>query len=199
MLSKRRFGLRPVLRTVTVDLATFSQGWPSSTLMRHNDVSVQQTTFLILMCLFSELHVSHSQRPDREAVFRGNPRQFPADASDGRRLLNNKNLEVPNLQYAADNTSGWSAALDLSVSHAENVNFIQVPMIHSFVGVEGVRFVTAGEEYKVVGWNTYTLIDQAAHLPIGSFDYDFSLAGRRQVTDMLDNAVAAGFNTVRTW
>ena len=66
-------------------------------------------------------------------------------------------------------------------------------------GVEGVRFVTAGEEYKVVGWNTYTLIDQAAHLPMGSFDYDFSLAGRRQVTDMLDNAVAAGFNTVRTW
>ena len=59
--------------------------------------------------------------------------------------------------------------------------------------------VTAGEEYKVVGWNTYTLIDQAAHLPMGSFDYDFSLAGRRQVTDMLDNAVAAGFNTVRTW
>jgi len=37
-------------------------------------------------------------------------------------------------------------------------------------------------EFKVVGWNTYTLIEQAAQLPLGSFDADFSQgAGRRQV------------------
>ena len=37
------------------------------------------------------------------------------------------------------------------------------------------------------------------HEFLHGFDYDFSFAGRRQVTEMLDEAVAAGFNTVRTW
>ena len=55
-------------------------------------------------------------------------------------------------------------------------------------------------EFKVVGWNTYTLIEQAAQLPIGSFDADFSRGnGRRQVIEMFDAAEAAGLNSVRTW
>jgi len=52
----------------------------------------------------------------------------------------------------------------------------------------------------VVGWNTYTLIEQAAQLPIGSFDADFGNGnGRRQVIEMFDAAEAAGLNSVRTW
>jgi hypothetical protein len=68
-----------------------------------------------------------------------------------------------------------------------------------FVRVEGARFALGCEPYAPVGWNTYTLIEQAARVPVGSFDADFSRRGRRQVVDMLDAAVAAGFNTVRTW
>jgi len=54
-------------------------------------------------------------------------------------------------------------------------------------------------EFKVAGWNTYTLIEQAARVPKGSFDFDFSRSGRRHVIEMFDAAVAAGFNSVRTW
>ena len=68
-----------------------------------------------------------------------------------------------------------------------------------FVRVEGTKFFAGCDEYKIAGWNTYTLIEQAARLPVGSFEADFSLRGRRQVLDMLDAAVDAGFNTVRTW
>lgn len=68
-----------------------------------------------------------------------------------------------------------------------------------FVRVEGTKFFAGCDEYKIAGWNTYTLIEQAARLPVGSFEANFSLDGRRQVLDMLDAAVDAGFNTVRTW
>ena len=51
----------------------------------------------------------------------------------------------------------------------------------------------------MAGWNTYTLIEQAARVPKGSFDFDFSRSGRRHVIEMFDAAVAAGFNSVRTW
>lgn len=69
----------------------------------------------------------------------------------------------------------------------------------AFVRVEDTRFMLGCAEYKVAGWNTYTLIEQAARVPTGSFEFDFSRAGRRQVIDMFDAAVGAGFNTVRTW
>jgi mannan endo-1,4-beta-mannosidase len=69
------------------------------------------------------------------------------------------------------------------------------------VRVRGTRFVVGcpAVEYKIVGWNTYTLIEQAARVPVGSFGADFSRRGRAQVIEMLDDAVASGFNTVRTW
>ena len=71
----------------------------------------------------------------------------------------------------------------------------------AFVRVSGTRFVVGcpPAEYKVVGWNTYTLVEQAARVPMGSFGADFSRRGRAQVLEMLDRAAAAGFNTVRTW
>ena len=71
----------------------------------------------------------------------------------------------------------------------------------AFVRVSGTRFVVGcpPTEYKVVGWNTYTLVEQAARVPMGSFGADFSRRGRAQVLEMLDRAAAAGFNTVRTW
>ncbi len=71
----------------------------------------------------------------------------------------------------------------------------------AFVRVSGTRFVVGcpPTEYKVVGWNTYTLVEQAARVPMGSFGADFSRRGREQVLEMLDRAAASGFNTVRTW
>ena len=71
----------------------------------------------------------------------------------------------------------------------------------AFVRVSGTRFVVGCPpvEYKVVGWNTYTLVEQAARIPMGSFGADFSRRGREQVLEMLDRAAASGFNTVRTW
>ena len=71
----------------------------------------------------------------------------------------------------------------------------------AFVRVSGTRFVVGcpPAEYKVVGWNTYTLVEQAARVPMGSFGADFSRRGREQVLEMLDHAAASGFNTVRTW
>ena len=168
-------------------------------LMLRTDTNVQRVALLILMCALSKMNVSHAQQPNRQAVVRGSHWQFSAHGSDGSRSLNNQDLEVPNSQYAADNTSEWLPESHLSLPDAANVKRVRVPMIRSFVRVEGARFVTGCKEYKVVGWNTYTLIEQAVRLPIGSFDYDFSFAGRRQVTEMLDEAVAAGFNTVRTW
>ena len=71
----------------------------------------------------------------------------------------------------------------------------------AFVRVSGTRFVVGCPpvEYKVVGWNTYTLVEQAARVPVGSFGADFSRRGREQVLEMLDRAAASSFNTVRTW
>ena len=71
----------------------------------------------------------------------------------------------------------------------------------AFVRVSGTRFVVGCPpvEYKVVGWNTYTLVEQAARVPMGSFGADFSRRGREQVLEMLDRAAASGLNTVRTW
>ena len=71
----------------------------------------------------------------------------------------------------------------------------------AFVRVSGTRFVVGcpPAEYKVVGWNTYTLVEQAARVPMGSFGADFSRRGREQVLEMLDRAAASGLNTVRTW
>ena len=53
-----------------------------------------------------------------------------------------------------------------------------------FVRVEGTKFFAGCDEYKIAGWNTYTLIEQAARLPVGSFEANFSLGGRRQVLDI---------------
>ena len=72
---------------------------------------------------------------------------------------------------------------------------------NDFVRVSGTRFLVGcpPTEYKIVGWNTYTLIEQAAEVPVGSFSADFSKRGKMQVLEMLDAAQLAGFNTVRTW
>jgi hypothetical protein len=112
------------------------------------------------------------------------------------------NAAPPNV--LGDRTNSFFAENNVYTAANKNVSaYANTPPFNKndFVRVSGTRFLTGcpPSEYKIVGWNTYTLIEQAAEIPVGSFSADFSKRGKQQVLEMLDAAAASGFNTVRTW
>eukprot|EP00854_Cymbomonas_tetramitiformis_P018004 gene18004-21442_t len=60
---------------------------------------------------------------------------------------------------------------------------------HSMIRVVNGTFVKGCRQFRIIGWNSYKLLEAGA-------DID---AGRAQVDAILDEAVSRGFNTLRTW